>query len=169
MLQAHYRSTLDFSNEALDASEKGFKRLMYAVSLLDKLKTGNNSDVAIKTIEEKCRAAMDDDFNSPVLIAELFDVARIINSIHDGKMQISEADLSSLKNLLHVFIEDVLGLKNDIQATDDLEPVMDFILNIRTEAKANKDYATSDKIRIGLNEIGFEVKDGKDGSTWSKK
>jgi cysteinyl-tRNA synthetase len=84
-------------------------------------------------------------------------------------MQISQADLSGLKTLLHTFIEDVLGLKNDIQATNDLEPVMDFILNIRTEAKANKDYATSDKIRIGLNEIGFEVKDGKDGSTWSKK
>ena len=169
MLQAHYRSTLDFSNDALDASEKGFKRLMYAVSLLDKLKTGNSSDVDVKTIEEKFRLAMDDDFNSPILIAELFDVARIINSIHDGKMQINVADLSALKTLLHTFIEDVLGLKNDIQATDDLEPVMDFILNIRTEAKANKDYVTSDKIRIGLNQIGFEVKDGKDGSTWSKK
>ncbi|HTN18966.1 MAG TPA: cysteine--tRNA ligase [Pelobium sp.] len=169
MLQAHYRSTLDFSNEALDATEKGFKRLMYAISLLDKLKTSANSDVDVKAIEEKFRTAMDDDFNSPVLIAELFDVARIINSIHDGKIQINQADLSELKNLLHAFINDVLGLKNDIQATDDLEPVMDFILNIRTEAKANKDYATSDKIRIGLNEIGFEVKDGKDGSTWSKK
>ena len=169
MLQAHYRSTLDFSNEALDASEKGFKRLMYAFSLLDKLKTSTNSDVDVKAIEAKFKTAMDDDFNSPVLIAELFDAARIINSVHDGKMQISQADLSALKVLLHAFINDVLGLKNDIQATDDLEPVMDFILNIRTEAKANKDYATSDKIRIGLNEIGFEVKDGKDGSTWTKK
>jgi cysteinyl-tRNA synthetase len=136
---------------------------------LDKLKTSANSDVDVKAIEEKFRTAMDDDFNSPVLIAELFDVARIINSIHDGKIQINQADLAELKTLLHAFINDVLGLKNDIQATDDLEPVMDFILNIRTEAKANKDYATSDKIRIGLNEIGFEVKDGKDGSTWSKK
>lgn len=169
MLQAHYRSTLDFSNEALEASEKGFKRLMYAISLLDKLKTAASSDVYVKAIEAKCKAAMDDDFNSPVLIAELFDVARIINSVHDGKMQINQEDLKALKTLLYSFIEDVLGLKNDIQATDDLEPVMDFILNIRTEAKANKDYATSDKIRIGLNEIGFEVKDGKEGSTWSKK
>src|SRR5690606_20594652 len=89
MLQAHYRSTLDFSNEALDASEKGFKRLMYAISLLDKLKTSTNSEVDVKAIEAKFKAAMDDDFNSPVLIAELFDVARIINSIHDGKMQIN--------------------------------------------------------------------------------
>ncbi|HET8829721.1 MAG TPA: cysteine--tRNA ligase [Pelobium sp.] len=169
MLQAHYRSTLDFSNEALDASEKGFKRLMYAISLLDKLKTVATSDVDVKGIEAKFKAAMDDDFNSPVLIAELFDVARIINSIHDGKMQINQEDLETLKTLLRAFIEDVLGLKNDIQATDDLEPVMDFILNIRTEAKANKDYLTSDKIRIGLNEIGFDVKDGKEGSTWSKR
>ena len=169
MLQAHYRSTLDFSNEALDASEKGFKRLMSAIYLLDKLKTSATSDVDVRGIEAKFKGAMDDDFNSPVLIAELFDVARTINSIHDGKMQINQEDLNALKALLHAFIEDVLGLKNDIQATDDLEPVMDFILNIRTEAKANKDYATSDKIRIGLNEIGFEVKDGKEGSTWSKK
>lgn len=169
MLQAHYRSTLDFSNEALEASEKGFKRLMYAISLLDKLKISATSDVDVKAIEAKFKAAMDDDFNSPVLIAELFDVARIINSIHDAKMQINQEDLANLTTLLHAFIEDILGLKNDIQATDDLQPVMDFILNIRTEAKANKDYATSDKIRIGLNEIGFEVKDGKDGSTWSKK
>ncbi len=169
MLQAQYRSTLDFSNEALDASEKGFKRLMSAISLLDKLKTSSTSDVDVKGIEAKFKAAMDDDFNTPVLIAELFDVARIINSIHDDKMKISSEDLSSLQALLSAFIEDVLGLKNDIQATDDLQPVMDFILNIRTEAKANKDYATSDKIRIGLNEIGFDVKDGKEGSTWSKR
>ena len=119
MLQAHYRSTLDFSNEALDASEKGFKRLMYAISLLDKLKTSSTSDVDIKAIEANCKAAMDDDFNSPVLIAELFDVSRIINSVHDGKMKINEQDLAGLKLLLHAFIEDVLGLKNDIQATDD--------------------------------------------------
>ncbi len=169
MLQAHYRSTLDFSNEALDASEKGFKRLMYAISLLDKLKASSKSDVDLQSIESKFKAAMDDDFNTPVLIAEIFDVARIINSIHDGKMQITEADLSALKVLLKAFMQNVLGLKDDIQATDDLEPVMDFILKIRTEAKANKDYLTSDKIRIGLNEIGFDVKDGKEGSTWSKK
>ncbi len=168
MLQAHYRSTLDFSNEALDASEKGFKRLMYAISLLDKLKTSDNSAIEFTAIEAKFKAAMDDDFNTPVLIAELFDVARIINSVHDGKMQITAQDLAALKSLITIFVENVLGLKNDIQATDDLAPVMDFILKIRTEAKQNKDYATSDKIRIGLTEIGFDVKDGKDGSTWSK-
>ncbi|RKD20247.1 cysteine--tRNA ligase [Pelobium manganitolerans] len=169
MLQAHYRSTLDFSNDALDASEKGYKRLMYALSLLPKLKTSASSDVDVEAMAQKFKAAMDDDFNSPILIAELFDAARIINSVHDGKMNISESDLEKMTALLNTFVHDVLGLKADVESNNDLEPVMDFILQLRTEAKANKDYATSDKIRIGLTEIGFEVKDGKDGSTWSKK
>jgi cysteinyl-tRNA synthetase len=168
MLQAHYRSTLDFSNEALDASEKGFKRLMAAYELLDKLKTSSASMVDVEALAVKFKAAMDDDFNSPVLIAELFDASKIINSIHDGKIAISEEDLEALKKLFKGYLNDVLGLTNDLQATDDLSPLMDFILQLRTEAKASKDYLTSDKIRIGLNELGFEVKDGKEGSTWAK-
>ena len=168
MLQAHYRSTLDFSNEALDASEKGFKRLMTAYELLGSLKTSDKSMVDINSLSIKFKAAMNDDFNTPVLIAELFDATKIINSIHDGKTSISESDLNALKELLNGYLTQVLGLKNDLQATDDLSPLMDFILNIRTEAKANKDYLTSDKIRIGLNNLGFEIKDGKEGSTWSK-
>lgn len=169
MLQAHYRSTLDFSNEALDASEKGFKRLMSALSLLDKLKTSASSAVDVDALEEKLRSTMDDDFNSPMLIAELFDVTRIINSIYDGKTSINAEDLEKLNTLIKTFVQDVLGLRDDTQATDDLTPVMDFILKIRSDAKENKDYATSDKIRIGLTEIGFQVKDGKEGSSWSKQ
>ena len=168
MLQAHYRSTLDFSNDALDASEKGFKRLMSAIGLLDKLKVASISEINITEIEAKLAAAMNDDFNSPILIAELFDIARIINSIHDGKTNISETDLEKLKSLTKAYIEDVLGLKDDLQATNDLAPVMDFILKIRKEAKENKDYLTSDKIRIGLNEIGFQLKDGKEETSWTK-
>lgn len=168
MLQAHYRSTLDFSNDALDASEKGFKRLMSAIGLLDKLKVASISEINIIEIETKMAAAMNDDFNSPILIAELFDIARIINSIHDGKTNISETDLEKLKSLTKAYIEDVLGLKDDLQATNDLVPVMDFILRIRKEAKENKDYLTSDKIRIGLNEIGFQLKDGKEETSWTK-
>lgn len=168
MLQAHYRSTLDFSNEALDASEKGFKRLMSAVSLLEKLKTSETSEVNVNELEQKFQAAMDDDFNSPILIAELFDAARIINSIYDGKTKINDAELKSLKELIHSFVYEILGLYDDSQAADEIAPVMDFILKIRNEAKQNKDYATSDKIRIGLNEIGYQVKDGKEGSSWSK-
>ncbi|OAQ38851.1 cysteine--tRNA ligase [Pedobacter psychrophilus] len=169
MLQAHYRSTLDFSNDALEASEKGFKRLMSAFDLLDKLKESATSEVNVAELEAKFIAAMDDDFNTSVLIAELFEATKIINSIYDGKTKIDQTSLDGLKNLMNVFVLNVLGVKNDLQATDDLAPVMDFILKIRTEAKANKDYATSDKIRIGLNEIGFQVKDGKEGSSWVKE
>ncbi len=168
MLQAQYRSTLDFSNDALDASEKGFKRLMSAIGLFDKLKVAETSEVNIGEIEQKFNVAMDDDFNTPVLIAELFDVARIINSIYDGKTKINQGDLDDLKLLVKNFVTDVLGLTDDSQATDDVEPVMDFILKIRNEAKQNKDYATSDKIRIGLKDIGFQINDGKEGSSWSK-
>ena len=168
MMQAHYRSTLDFSNEALDASEKGFRRLMSAIGLLNKLKVASTSEINVTEIEVKLAAAMNDDFNSPILIAELFDVARIINSIHDGNTNISATDLEKLKSLTKAYIEDVLGLKDDLQATNDLVPVMDFILKIRKEAKENKDYLTSDKIRIGLNEIGFQLKDGKEETSWTK-
>jgi cysteinyl-tRNA synthetase len=169
MLQAHYRSTLDFSNDALEASEKGFKRLMSAFDLLDKLKVSDTSEVKVTEMETKFRAAMDDDFNTSVLIAELFEATKTINSIYDGKTKIDQTSLEDFKKLMRIFVMDVLGLKNDLQATDDLAPVMDFILKIRTEAKENKDYITSDKIRIGLNEIGFQVKDGKDGSSWVKE
>lgn len=169
MLQAHYRSTLDFSNDALEASEKGFKRLMSAFDLLDKLKISDTSEVKVDEMEAKFKAAMDDDFNTSVLIAELFEATKTINSIYDGKTKINKNSLDAFKNLMNSFVLNVLGLKNDLQATDDLAPVMDFILKIRTEAKANKDYATSDKIRIGLNEIGFQVKDGKEGSSWVKE
>jgi cysteinyl-tRNA synthetase len=168
MLQAHYRSTLDFSNEALDASEKGFRRLMNAISHLDKLKISSTSDIDVTAIEHRFIESMNDDFNTPILIAELFDVSKIINSIYDEKATIDEENLLKLKSLMHIFIGDVLGLSDDIQAKDDLSPLMNFILKIRKEAKENKDYATSDKIRIGLNEIGYQLKDGKEETSWSK-
>ncbi|MDA9555004.1 cysteine--tRNA ligase [Pelobium sp.] len=168
MLQAHYRSTLDFSNEALEASEKGFRRLMTAVGLLDKLKASESSEINVAEIEEKFVAAMNDDFNTPILIAELFDATKIINSIYDGKLKIDAANLTKLTTLINVFVGDVLGLKDDTQANDDVSPLMDFILKIRSTAKENKDYATSDRIRIGLNEIGYQLKDGKEGTSWSK-
>ncbi len=168
MLQAHYRSTLDFSNEALDASEKGFKRLMNALGLLDKLKVSDSSEVNTAEIEERFSAAMNDDFNSPILIAELFDTVKTINSIHDGHAQITAKDLADLKALLNNYVNNILGLKDDVSASGDVEPLMQFLINIRQEAKANKDYATSDKIRMGLQEIGYQLKDSKEGTTWSK-
>jgi cysteinyl-tRNA synthetase len=168
MLQAHYRSTLDFGNEAMEASEKGFKRLMNAYALLDGLKVSANTEIEIEPLLERCYAAMNDDFNSPVLIAELFEASRIINSVHDGKMKIDEANLTLLKKLMHSFVQDVLGLKDEQADNDDLPKVLNLIVELRNEAKANKDYATSDKIREGLSKVGFQLKDSKDGTLWSK-
>jgi cysteinyl-tRNA synthetase len=111
---------------------------------------------------------MNDDFNSPVLIAELFEASRIMNSVHDGKLKIDEANLSLLKDLMRQFILDILGLKNELATNDDLPNVMNMIVDLRSEAKSNSDYATSDKIREGLQKIGFQLKDSKDGTTWSK-
>ena len=168
ILQAHYRSTLDFSNDALEASDKGFKRLMNACALLDKLKVSEKSDVDISSLRQRCYDAMNDDFNSPVAIAELFEAARIINSVYDGKASISGPDLQTLKSLINDFVFDILGLKEETSQTDDFSHLMDFIIKLRLEAKSNKDYVTSDKIRIGLQEMGIQIKDGKEGSTWNK-
>lgn len=168
MLQAHYRSTLDFGNEAMEASEKGFKRLMNAFALLNGLKAGNTSEIEIEPLLNRCYAAMNDDFNSPVLIAELFEASRIINSVHDGKMKIDEANLQLLKTLMNTFVLDVLGLKDEQAANDDLPNILNLIVDLRSEAKANKDYAMSDKIRDGLSKIGFQLKDSKEGTLWSK-
>lgn len=168
ILQAHYRSTLDFGNDAMEASEKGFKRLMNAFMLLDGLVASAATDVDVKALSDRCYAAMNDDFNSPVLIAELFEAARIINSVKDGKLKIDQANLDLLKQLMQHFITDILGLKNEQAGDDDLPKVLDMIVSLRSEAKTNSDYATSDKIRDGLQKIGFQLKDGKEGTTWSK-
>lgn len=168
MLQAHYRSTLDFSNEALEASDKGFKRLMNACGLLDKLKASASSNIDVASIRQACYDAMDDDFNSPVTIAHLFEAARIINSVYDGKASATETDIEALKTLMSDFVYDVLGLKEEQAQTDNITQLMEFIIGLRSEAKENKDYATSDKIRNGLQALGIQLKDGKEGTTWSK-
>jgi cysteinyl-tRNA synthetase len=169
MLQAHYRSTLDFSNDALDASEKGFKRLMAAVALMEKLQPSDvASDFDIQAIQDNCVAAMNDDFNSPVVIAELFEAARIINTIYDGKGKINAADLELLKTTMQGFVFDVFGLKDESGSNEQLNSVLNLVIDIRKAAKENKDYATSDKIRIGLQTMGVQLKDSKEGTTWSK-
>ena len=170
MLQAHYRSTLDFSNDALEASDKGFKRLINAYGLIGKLDASDRSDIDLKSLSKRCYAAMDDDFNSPVLIAELFEAVHIINSIYDGKTSATKGDIDGLLELMNNFVFDVLGLKEENNQTDDFVKLMDFIISMRTEAKENKDYATSDKIRIGLNSIGILLKDTKGNTTtWNKQ
>ena len=168
ILQAQYRSTLDFSNEALQAAEKGYERLMKAVSTLKKIKPSEASSVDISDVEARCTAAMDDDLNSPMVISELFDCVRTINQIYDGKQTISAADLAELRRVVDLFVFDILVLRAD-RAGDNsqmLSSVVDMILNIRMEAKNAKDWATSDKIRDGLAAIGIKVKDRKDGFDW---
>ena len=170
ILQAHYRSTVDFSNEALQASEKGLQRLMEAYERLGKLTASNASTVDVKGLREKCDAAMNDDLNSPIAISHLFDACKAINSVSDGKATISAEDLDELKNVFKLYIEDIFGLKTDAQSdagTDAYKKAIDLLLNIRLEAKRNKDWGTSDKIRNELTALGFNIKDTKDGFEWS--
>jgi len=168
MLQANYRSTLDFGNDAMEASEKGFKRLMNALALIDSLKASDTTDFEIAPLFERCYAAMNDDFNSPVLIAELFEASRIINSVHDRKLKIDTANLRLLKDMMNTFVSDILGLKDEQAANNDLPNVLELIVALRNEAKVNHDYAASDKIRNELQKIGFQLHDGKEGANWSK-
>ncbi len=170
ILQAHYRSTVDFSNEALQASEKGLERLLEAVNNLDKIVPSATSDVDVNSVREKCYAAMNDDMNTPIVISYLFDGARIINNILSGNNTISSADLVTLKETFKLFMFDILGLREDNGSSDTREiaygKVVDMLLEQRMKAKADKDWATSDKIRNELTALGFEIKDTKDGFEW---
>lgn len=168
ILQAHYRSTLDFSNEALQASEKGLKRLFQGYKTLQKLGPGKESTVDVQKIEEQCYEAMSDDLNTPIAISYLFDAVRIINSINDGKEKIDADSLERLKLLFQTFVFEILGLeKEEDSGSDDLSSnLIDMILNLRMDIKANKDYATADKIRDELTKLGIVIKDRKDGFDW---
>lgn len=170
ILQAHYRSTVDFSNEALQAAEKGLSRLMDAYNHLQKLTASDASTVDVKDLRKKCYDALNDDLNSPIVISHLFDAARAINSVKDGKATISAEDLKELKEVFHTFVFDILGMKDEASAGGDnyetFGKAVDLLLTIRQQAKANKDWATSDKIRNELTAMGFEIKDTKDGAEW---
>jgi len=172
MLQTHYRSTLDFSNEAMAASEKGYIRLMSAYALLDKLKTSSKTSFDFQAFRRSCYEAMNDDFNSPVLIARLFDGVRLINSINDaGNETISAADLDEFKKLYNGFLFDVLGLKPELPSSESgalANELMDAVLAIRKEVRAKKDFATSDLIRDELKKVNIVIKDTKEGATWEK-
>lgn len=169
ILQAHYRSTLDFSNEALQAAEKGLSRLMASFDILKKLTTSDASSSDIKALKIKCYDALNDDFNSSILIAHLFEGVRIINAVHVRKETISSDDLHLLEEIFHVFTFDILGLKNEKTAMDSalLDAVIKILLEVRNEAKTKKDFATSDKIRNELNKSKIIIKDTKDGTLWS--
>ncbi len=174
MLQAHYRSPLDFSNEALQAAEKGFERLMNAMTLLPKLKTSDTSSLDVGQLRVNCYDALNDDLNSPILIAHLFDGARMINSINDGNVTITAEDLEKLKQLYAGMVNDVLGLQlangsNDNSNQKLLDETVGLLLSLRQEAKQKKEWALSDQIRDSLTSLGFEIKDTKDGADWKLK
>ena len=170
ILQAHYRSTVDFSNDALQAAEKGLERLMDAVHALDKIQPSTTTSVQLADLSEKCYEAMDDDLNTPVVIAHLFDAARSINSLADGKATVTAEDLAALKATFHTFCFDILGLQEDHASNAGREEAFAGAVNLllaeRQEAKANKDWAKSDRIRNELAALGFEIKDGKNGAEW---
>jgi cysteinyl-tRNA synthetase len=170
ILQAHYRGTVDFSSEALVASEKGLSRLVEGYERLQKLQSGAETTVDVAGLRDKCEAAMCDDLNTPIVIAQLFEAIKAINTVHDGKGTISQADLDELKSVMKLFIEDILGLKTQLSdvdsSTEAYKKAIDLLLSIRMEAKANKDWATADKIRNQLAAFGFDVKDTKDGFEW---
>ena len=176
ILQAHYRSTVDFSNEALQAAEKGLERLMDSYKTLKSLQPTKGDASSIQTdyvsdLRQKCYDAMNDDINTPIVISNLFDASKVINQIADKKATITEEALKELINLFEVFMFDLLGLKNNAgsnnaEREEAFGKVVDMLLEQRMKAKANKDWATSDMIRDELAALGFEVKDTKDGFTW---
>ncbi len=170
ILQAHYRSTVDFSNEALQASEKGLERLMDAFARLNKIAAASTSTVDTKGLRERCFEAMNDDLNSPIAISYLFDASKNINLISDGKATINEEDLKELRDVFDLFMVEILGLGLDEKSAqttgEGYKGAIDLLLNMRMEAKANKDWATSDKIRNELTALGFEIKDTKEGFEW---
>ena len=177
ILQAHYRSTVDFSNDALVAAEKGLARLTEAYQRLMKIKASATTSEhlnpeLLNSLRERCQEAMDDDLNSPIVISHLFDSARAINTVFDGKGTISEADLEELRAVWKTYAMDILGLQLDGAqdagaGMDAYKGAVDMLLNMRLEAKRNKDWGTSDKIRNALTELGFTIKDTKDGFEWS--
>ena len=171
MLQSHYASTLDFSNAALQASEKGLERLMAALELLPGLKAGATDGADIAALEARCLSAMNDDLNTPVMIGELFEGVRIINSVNDGRLTLTAASIDKLRTLMQQMVLEVLGLTHErVAQADDrtLDGLVQAFIRMRAEAKAKKDFAASDAIRDRLLELGIALKDTKEGTTWSR-
>ncbi len=170
ILQAHYRGTLDFSNDALKAAEKGLEKLFNGVNMLKDLAANKEKTVNVNELIEKCYSAMDDDFNTPILISHLFDGVRLINSAKIGKEQLTQKCIEKLKLMFNTFLTNILGLrlnkgKVNNKVTDDL---MQLILTLRSDAKRNKDFITADTIRDKLKEIGIKIKDHRDGTNWEQ-
>ena len=171
ILSAHYRGTVDFSNEALQASQKGYEKLMNGIEDLSRVQTSGESDTNTKqfvsTFRQKCYDAMNDDLMTPAVISSLFEACHVVNLLVDHKAQISADDLKELSEVMNIFAFDILGLRNERSANNDaFGKVVDMVLDLRAKAKAEKNWAVSDQIRDALAEAGFNVKDTKDGVTW---
>lgn len=170
IMQAHYRSILDFSGEALLASEKGYNKLMEAINALDKITAGATSTFDVQKWKEDCYAAMNDDFNTPILISHLFEAVKVINQIKEGNASLTEEDLTVLKETIKAFVYDVLGLLNETSEgnnSDKLDGVVEMLITMRKEARENKDWALSDEIRDRLLALGIQLKDGREGTTFT--
>ncbi len=171
ILQAHYRSTLDFSNEALEAAEKGLARLLQARENLKGIRAADTSSVDVSALPGLCEQALCDDFNSPVAIAHLFDAAKTINAAHNGLEKLSAPDLDLLRQCFDDYVVDILGLQSPATGTEDSQAIigglMEILLDLRQEARKNKDWATSDKLRDALQKLRIQVKDGKQGASWT--
>ena len=172
ILQAHYRSIMDFSNEALEASEKGFLKLMEAINNLPNISTSKVTEgFDVSSWKQRCYDAMNDDFNSPFLIAQLFEAVKFINQTKEGKAKISAEDLKLLSESLHAFVFDILGLQSSTESNNDvtekLDGVIELLIELRKEARVNKDFALSDKIRDELAEKGVQLKDGREGTSFT--
>ena len=168
ILQAHYRSTLDFSNEALSAAEKGMKKLFETQKNINTLPTSNTTSVDFNAVFTKCIEAMCDDFNTPVVIANMFEISRLVNLISDKKETITEQDKAALKENYEIIFNQILGMKGEQSDNSNtiIEGLMNMIIEMRAEARANKDWAKSDQIRDRLTEVGITIKDGKEGAKW---
>jgi len=171
ILQAHYRSTVDFSNEALQAAEKGFKKLMNAMKTLVQISASDTSTYDVNSLQKKCYTAINDDFNTPILIAHLFDGVRVINSIKHGKESLNASDLEQLKIIFNTFVTDILGFISSKESSWNnlTNEVMELVLQLRGNAKKTKDFDTADFIRNELDKVGVQIKDGREGSSWEIK
>ena len=169
-LQAHYRSVLDISNDAMVASEKGFSRLMEGLQLLNDIQTSSSSTLDISTWSQSCYDAMNDDFNTPILIAQLFEGVRFVNLLNDKRESITSSDLDLLKKTLEEFTFEVLGIRNEKSSgnnAEKLDGVVEMLIEMRNEARANKNWSLSDEIRDKLLALGIQLKDGKEGTSFS--
>lgn len=168
-MQANYRSILDFSGEALEAAEKGHAKLMEAISFLDKIEAANTSTFDVQEWRSSCYDAMNDDFNTPILIANLFEAVKLINQIKEQKASLTAKDLQDLKETLRAFVFDVLGLLNETsqENSNKINGVIELLIKLRKEARENKDWALSDQIRDELLALGIQLKDGREGTTFT--